>query len=229
MLTLQNKKRISEFSFGKILKQKRIDKGLSLEKAEIALNISKKYLVALEENDYASLPGKVYAKNFVKKYLRFLELKDDYLNNWEEEYSFFQEISQIKIPAKKFKQIKIKKKITKWGEIFITPKFFKNIATLFVFLFSFVYLGVEAKEVFGPPQIDILSPVNNLIFNEYTLKVEGKAEKGAKIFINNKSILTDNEGRFEEKIILKPGVNIIKISAKKKNIVAPMLFIEKCW
>lgn len=97
-----------------------------------------------------------------------------------------------------------------------TPKIFKNIIIASFFFLCFVYLGVEAKEIFTPPGIEIYSPANNLVINGQLVKIEGKIDLGAKVSINGKSILANNEGFFNEEIGLQPGANIIKISANKK-------------
>ncbi|MEW6458964.1 MAG: RodZ domain-containing protein [Bacillota bacterium] len=64
-------------SLGQALKEARKARGLSLDLAEEETKIRKKYLVALEEEQYHVLPGRVYAKAFLRTYARFLELDVD--------------------------------------------------------------------------------------------------------------------------------------------------------
>lgn len=59
---------------GKALKDARESKGISLETAEENTKIRRKYLEALEQENYDLLPGKVYVKGFLKNYAGFLGL-----------------------------------------------------------------------------------------------------------------------------------------------------------
>ena len=49
-------------NIGEILKNTRLDKGLSLEQVEEATSIRKIYLAAIETGDYAKIPGDVFTK-----------------------------------------------------------------------------------------------------------------------------------------------------------------------
>jgi len=60
---------------GNSLKEAREARKLSLEEVEEATKIRRKYLQALENEQYDVLPGQIYAKAFLKNYARFLNLK----------------------------------------------------------------------------------------------------------------------------------------------------------
>lgn len=53
---------------GARLKEARIAKGLSLESLQETTKIQKRYLVAIEEGNFHLLPGKFYARAFIKEY-----------------------------------------------------------------------------------------------------------------------------------------------------------------
>lgn len=57
-----------------MLEEARKNRGISLEEAEKATKIRLKYLDALEKEDFELLPGKVYAKGFLKNYAQYLGL-----------------------------------------------------------------------------------------------------------------------------------------------------------
>jgi cytoskeletal protein RodZ len=59
---------------GNSLKEAREARNLSLEEVEEETKIRRKYLQALENEQYDVLPGQVYAKAFLKNYARFLGL-----------------------------------------------------------------------------------------------------------------------------------------------------------
>ena len=79
------------------------------------ININKKYLEALENDDWKKLPGEIYAKNFLKKYCNFLKLNPKSLNiDWQ------------KIPCFKNKDYTDDfKKKTRRTDFFNLPKFLK--------------------------------------------------------------------------------------------------------
>ncbi len=64
-------------TFGDTLRQARRARGLSLEDAERETRIPFKYLAALENQEYGSLPTLVYARGILRAYARFLELDPD--------------------------------------------------------------------------------------------------------------------------------------------------------
>ena len=59
---------------GRVLERARQEKGLSLDEAERATKIRKRYLEGLERDDYTVLPDAVYAQGFLKTYANFLGL-----------------------------------------------------------------------------------------------------------------------------------------------------------
>jgi cytoskeleton protein RodZ len=64
----------SRGEIGRLLEQKRKERGLSLEEVEQATKIRKRYLKGLEREDYAILPDAVYARGFLKTYANYLGL-----------------------------------------------------------------------------------------------------------------------------------------------------------
>jgi cytoskeletal protein RodZ len=73
-----------ELELGTLLKKAREEKGLSLDDIQEETKIRKKYLEAIEENNFDILPGKVYLKVFVKGYAREVDLNyQALLDNYE--------------------------------------------------------------------------------------------------------------------------------------------------
>ena len=62
----------SREEIGQYLKRVREEKGISLRTVAEETKIRVRYLKALEEGDYATLPGNVYARGFLRNYARFL-------------------------------------------------------------------------------------------------------------------------------------------------------------
>jgi cytoskeleton protein RodZ len=64
---------------GPILEKARKERGLTLEEAEYATKIRKRYLSGLEREDYGVLPDAVYARGFLKTYANYLGLDGEEL------------------------------------------------------------------------------------------------------------------------------------------------------
>ncbi|MFW5998751.1 MAG: helix-turn-helix domain-containing protein [Halanaerobiaceae bacterium] len=59
---------------GEELKQARKEKNLSLDNIEESTKIRKKYLKAIEEENFEVIPGKIYVKSFIRTYGNYLDL-----------------------------------------------------------------------------------------------------------------------------------------------------------
>jgi len=60
---------------GDILRRARQERGIAIEDAEQITRIPRKYLVALEGEDYGALPAPVYARGFLRSYASYLGLE----------------------------------------------------------------------------------------------------------------------------------------------------------
>jgi len=76
------------FATGGFLASLREAHGLSVDDLHRSLKISKEFIVALEAEDFASLPATIYAKGFLRNLLRHLALKraDEFLDQYLEKY-----------------------------------------------------------------------------------------------------------------------------------------------
>lgn len=64
---------------GDILKQARIDKGITLYDIYEVTKIMPKYLEAIEKGDWDVLPGRAYAKGYIRSFADVVEVDGDYL------------------------------------------------------------------------------------------------------------------------------------------------------
>ena len=64
-------------SLGETLRQARLDRGASLLDAEQDTHIRRRYLEALENEDYGALPAVVYTRGFIRTYARYLGLDSE--------------------------------------------------------------------------------------------------------------------------------------------------------
>jgi len=73
---------LEDIELGKLLKKARQEKGLTINDIQERTKIRKKYLEAIEANDFDVLPGKVYLKVFIKGYAREVDINYQELLNY---------------------------------------------------------------------------------------------------------------------------------------------------
>ncbi|HUF17874.1 MAG TPA: helix-turn-helix transcriptional regulator, partial [Thermoanaerobaculia bacterium] len=61
-------------SFGEELRKEREIRGISLAEIAEATKVSKRFLGAIENDDFATLPAPVFTRGFVREYARYLGL-----------------------------------------------------------------------------------------------------------------------------------------------------------
>ncbi len=190
------------------LRSARQEKKLKIEDAAQKLNISRKYLEALEKGDFGKLPAGIYGKNFLREYSVFLGL------DYNELEKIFQKEADIMgdFPRNKL----FSRQIAKMRYFLAMPKIIKNVVISIIVIICFAYLALAVKTVISPPYLFIENPRSNLAITEKKINIIGIAEAEAQITINGKQVLTDANGRFTERISLKNGINIITVIAKKR-------------
>ncbi len=67
-------------TMGEVLREARYRLNVPLEEAEAYTKIRKKYLIALEEDNYAELPAPVYARGFLQAYAEFLGIDPQFVD-----------------------------------------------------------------------------------------------------------------------------------------------------
>ncbi|MGI5836256.1 MAG: helix-turn-helix domain-containing protein [Chloroflexota bacterium] len=65
-------------TMGEVLTDARHRRGVTIEDAEAYTKIRKKYLIALEEDDYSELPEPIYARGFLQIYAEYLGIDPDF-------------------------------------------------------------------------------------------------------------------------------------------------------
>ena len=63
--------------FGHKLKTERESRGVSLDEIAAATKIGKRYLEALEDDDFDSLPGDVFTRGYVRAYAEHIRIDPD--------------------------------------------------------------------------------------------------------------------------------------------------------
>jgi len=112
---------------GKVLKNARVAKNISLDKASKETRISQAYLKSIEEDDFSRIPGDVVLKGFIRVYCDFLGIDPKPL------------IAELTPKAKKEKKETVVQKKTK-APVFDSARFLKISASIIVLILVFAGL-----------------------------------------------------------------------------------------
>ncbi|HUQ16253.1 MAG TPA: helix-turn-helix domain-containing protein [Candidatus Saccharimonadales bacterium] len=193
---------------GEQLRQQRERMGLTLEQAAEDTRIREKFLVALENGDYQSLPGAVYTKGFLRNYAEYLNLDAG------EQIALFQGERVAPEPQRTFDPLR---PLVKRSFIF-TPAVLVPIALLAgVGLFA-AYVFYQFSNFAVPPRIEISDPASDTVAQsaEYLLKGRTVADGRVTVRVSPaqetiNDIRPAADGSFSVTVSLKPGPNHIEV------------------
>ncbi|HAH04040.1 MAG: helix-turn-helix protein [Parcubacteria group bacterium GW2011_GWA2_43_17] len=208
MTSFIQKKLASGKALPEILKEERLNHNLSLDQVSFKTQISTKYLEALEAGTYDQLPGEIYNRRFIKNLANFFSLSEKKL------LAIYQAEKNAQLA---FNELKPKTETTSKFLSWLSPKIIRNTIIGLLIISCLAYLGLEVKNIFAPPLLEIISPSSQTITQETTITIEGRTEAEAILTINNQEILPRADGRFKAEVDLTIGLNIFNISAKKKH------------
>lgn len=205
---------------GNKLKEIRKHKNIPLELAAQKLNISLRYLQAIEEDRFDYLPAGLYGKNYIRDYAKLLGLPISETRKWLNKN--FDPINENSDP--------FSNKVLSRRSFIAFPRMIRNLILLILFSACLLYLAFYFKKIVFPPKLEIFQPDKNLKMTDNSLKIIGKTEAEAEISINGETVLNNNNGNFTAEIKLKKGINNILIKAKKKysgeNSVLRQILVE---
>jgi hypothetical protein len=189
---------------GKLLCSKRTDKNISLEQVEKDTKIRKKYLKAIEEDDWSIFSSSVYISGVIKTYSKYLNIDQEkslayFRRDFEksEKHTFNKKISRLELLPE-----------TKKIVIFMLS---------FIFIVFLSYFSYQFYRYLRPPEILIIHPENRIFRNTSKITITGKTEKQSVVTIYNEIIFPDKNGFFKYDFPLKKGDNLLKIDVVGPN------------
>lgn len=203
-------------SVGKLLREARERKKLSLRDVEKRIKVREQFLHALEEDKWNTFTSRIYVIGILKNYARFLELDERKI------LAFFRR------EYERIEEIKFKEKVS---SSYLSSDSKKTIIAGFIFAFVLLigYFSYQLFQFLKPPTIQITSPHTTTFKRERTIKIIGKTDKEAVITIMGERIYQNKEGVFEYIMPLKEKVNPLSIEvvgANGKKTVLEKKFIK---
>jgi cytoskeleton protein RodZ len=199
-------------SLGEQLRAQRERKDITLEQAAADTRIREKFLKALEEGDYPSLPGAVYTRGFLRNYADYLDLETDEL------VMLYQQERgggpPEPTPKRSFKPYR---PVVHRGFIF-RPVVFVPVLII-AFVGSFLgYMYYQFTTFATLPKLEIISPSTDGLAVSAELVVHGVTVPDGRITVNVfpgpdvfGDIQTATDGTFTTMVSLKPGSNHVVV------------------
>lgn len=192
---------------GQILKQTRIRNHIALDDVEKHTRIRKKYLQAIEDNNFDRLPGRTYIIGFIENYCDYLNLDTHrVLAIFRREYPQY---NQPPILPKGLREPPV-------VSFAITPRIAAVTASIVLLLVFFTYLLNEYRFIAFAPALSIDQPRNGQIIQGKMITVRGKSDTDTEVRINNQLINTQPDGSFSVAINLNIGINTITVQSRNK-------------
>ena len=79
-----------------------------------------------------------------------------------------------------------------------------------------VYSVFQGWKILVGPVIEVSSPENGATYSSPLIEITGRALNVAYLNLDDRPIFTDKDGYFKERLLMSPGLNIIKIDAQDK-------------
>ncbi|MCK4918188.1 MAG: hypothetical protein KAS02_00165 [Candidatus Pacebacteria bacterium] len=87
---------------------------------------------------------------------------------------------------------------------------------IIILLITVVYTYYQTRSFIKGPVLEIEAPLNGSLLTTNSITIKGYTENISYISINNRQTFVDENGYLNERLLLSPGYNIIKVSAKDK-------------
>jgi hypothetical protein len=194
---------------GEILKKAREEKLLSFDEIEKQLRIRKKFLSALENNDWNNLPSLPYIKGFIRNYSKFLDLNpDEMVAIFRRQYTHREKTGLLP------KGVTTPLNETPFR---ITPQLTVISLTIIFITIFFGYLFLQYQSITGAPMLIVTKPLEGEIIYTENVDITGKTDADAVISINNQKVALMENGQFKFTSSMTPGINTIIIESTGNN------------
>ncbi|OGG01376.1 hypothetical protein A2Z33_02410 [Candidatus Gottesmanbacteria bacterium RBG_16_52_11] len=193
---------------GSMLRSARIARKLSIEDVEKATRIRKKFLTAIEADDFTSIPSPAYAKGFIRNYSDFVGLDQSRV------LAFFRR-QTMEAPKSTLLPKGMAEPLNA-SVIRLTPGRFLMLVILGFAAAFIAYFGLQVRRIQHPPVLSVESPADGIIISDRRIDVLGRTDPDATVSVNGIGILVRSDGKFFDQVSLEPGSNLITISSTSR-------------
>lgn len=208
---------------GLMLKEARMQRKFTLDQMEQSTKIRRKFLEAIEADNYSSMPSLSYAKGFVKNYSKFLGL------DTEKVLAIFRR-QNAEIPKSSILPKRDSDSLNA-STFQLTPARFVWMVIGGLLLLFLMYFGFQYRKILEPPFLTLDSPKNNISVTDKRIDVMGLTDIDASVTINGVSTLVRADGKFFDRVTLDSGTNNVTVIATsrygKTNILVRKVILSE--
>ncbi len=191
---------------GEEFRRKREEMRLSFKDVSKQIYIQAKYLEAIEKDDYAGLPARVYTLNFLNAYARFLGLDPTkFLKRYTTELEVRDSIRKRTLEAGKPFRFSLP----------VTPSRIRIVLLVLFAMSAMFYVGLQTVNVMRPPTITLYHP-SHMPFEtkEGSVMIRGVVRRSSLLTVNGQAVYIDDAGSFERELLLSEGTNVFELAAR---------------
>lgn len=189
-----------ELSFGKRLRGRREQAGMTAEQVARESKVALRYVRALEGEDWREFSAKVYAQGTMRRVAHVMKMGDADVwiaavgREWEIALGIGKEAVNV-----------VPRAVARPRRLMLTPRRLGAIAAIGIVGLLVLFMGVRLIEFTAAPGLVIDSPADKSGFVGSIVDVSGRTEKESSLTVNGREITLDGQGNFHEKIELPPG------------------------
>ena len=174
------------------------ERHVSVEMLANATDIPKRFIDSIVRGDFKDLPAKPYVRGYLFKIATTLKIDQNALwQSYKNSENLSSSGERDRLPSNRFAFKKIRT---------------SRIVVLFLVAVILAFLGFRFNDILGKPKIDVTVPE---FTTEETINVTGNVRPGDTLTLNEEVIYPDEEGYFEKRVQLQPGLNRLKFVVKR--------------
>ncbi|GEM_PF-3626784 len=192
-------------SVGRLLRETREEKGLTVDEAAKRVGISPRYILDLEEGG-CEVSADVYRREFLHRYAKTLHLSGPEL--WKQ---FTQEKQWCTTqPRFEFQELPT----SSW----MGPRQWRMAMGAVVLTVITLYLTTSLSSALASPVLDVEIPGDNVKTNAREIIVRGRVSgTSSSVTVNGVVVVPESDGKFSFPIVLNQGLNTITVEAVRQK------------
>ena len=177
-----------------VMKERRV----SVEMLASATDIPKRFIDSLMRGNFENLKAKPYVRGYLFKIAVIIKIDRDALwQSYKNSAGLSSSGEHDKLPSNRFAFKKIRT---------------SRLVIFFLITVVLAFLGFRFNDILGKPKIEVSVPE---FATEETINVTGNVRPGDTLTLNEEVIYPNEEGYFEKRVQLQPGLNRLKFAVKR--------------
>jgi cytoskeletal protein RodZ len=191
-------------TIGQIIKTARNDKKYSFQNLEETTKIKTSFIIAIENENWQSLPPFPTVLGFVKSISGALDIDE----------KMAVAVLKRDYPPEK---LNINPTPDVASKPMWNPKLTFILGITLIVVLVLGYLGFQYAKFISPPRIEIVSPVEGQIVSGKTVLIFGSTDLDIKITVDNQPVLVGSDGKFSSNVEVSPTATKVVIKAISRS------------